>query len=362
MPEGTGSYHPFPSLGRMRSRSFIAVAGALAALLILAGVVYAYDHARAERIAEGVTVSGVDVGGLERLAARERLRQSLLLPLNQPVSVTYQDRTFTLTPTAAHVGIDLEGSVDAAIGASRRGNPLSRAYRELTGGHVRADVPVVVGYSREAVARLVRRIKRSLDRPAVSAKVDLEHGDVHPHPSRTGIRVRATRLAREITANLTSTTATRLVRVHTGIVKPRVTTQQLAEKYPAIVIVDRARFTLRLYKNLRPAKTYRIAVGQAGLETPAGLYHVQNKAENPSWHVPDSKWAGKLAGKVIPPDDPRNPIEARWMGIYDGAGIHGTTADNSIGTAASHGCIRMRIPDVIDLYDRVPTGAPVYIA
>jgi lipoprotein-anchoring transpeptidase ErfK/SrfK len=49
------------------------------------------------------------------------------------------------------------------------------------------------------------------------------------------------------------------------------------------------------------------------------------------------------------------------MGIYNGAGIHGTTDDGSIGSAASHGCIRMHIPDVIELYDQVPIGAPVYI-
>ena len=50
------------------------------------------------------------------------------------------------------------------------------------------------------------------------------------------------------------------------------------------------------------------------------------------------------------------------MGIYDGAGIHGTDAIGSLGTAASHGCIRMAIPDVVDLYDEVPVAAPVYIA
>jgi lipoprotein-anchoring transpeptidase ErfK/SrfK len=78
--------------------------------------------------------------------------------------------------------------------------------------------------------------------------------------------------------------------------------------------------------------------------------------------VPNSAWAGDLAGKVIPGGDPKNPIKARWLGIFDGAGIHGTDAVNSLGTAASHGCIRMRIPDVEKLYDEVPTGAPVYIA
>jgi lipoprotein-anchoring transpeptidase ErfK/SrfK len=77
--------------------------------------------------------------------------------------------------------------------------------------------------------------------------------------------------------------------------------------------------------------------------------------------VPNSPWAGDLAGKVIPPG-PDDPIKARWMGIYAGAGIHGTDADGSIGSAASHGCIRMHIPDVIELYDEVSVGTPVYIA
>jgi lipoprotein-anchoring transpeptidase ErfK/SrfK len=49
------------------------------------------------------------------------------------------------------------------------------------------------------------------------------------------------------------------------------------------------------------------------------------------------------------------------MGIYNGAGIHGTDATYSLGTAASHGCIRMSIPDVEELYDQVDVGTPVYI-
>ena len=144
--------------------------------------------------------------------------------------------------------------------------------------------------------------------------------------------------------------------------QPKVSTTQLAKKYPTVIIVNRSQFKLTLYKGLKVKKTYGIAVGQVGLETPAGLYHIQNKAVNPAWHVPNSAWAGKLAGTVIPAGDPGNPIKARWMGIFDGAGIHGTSDDGSIGSAASHGCIRMHIPDVEELYDQVEVGAPVYIA
>ena len=69
--------------------------------------------------------------------------------------------------------------------------------------------------------------------------------------------------------------------------------------------------------------------------------------------MPNSSWvAPKDRGKVIPGGTAENPLKARWLGIYAGAGIHGTDDSGSIGSAASHGCIRMRIPDVIDLYDR----------
>jgi lipoprotein-anchoring transpeptidase ErfK/SrfK len=83
---------------------------------------------------------------------------------------------------------------------------------------------------------------------------------------------------------------------------------------------------------------------------------------NPAWSVPNSDWAGSLAGTVVPGGVPENPLKARWLGIYDGAGIHGTDQTYTLGTAASHGCVRMAIPDVIELYDRVPVGAPIYIA
>ena len=345
----------------MRSKSFIAICAFLVVLLVAAGAVYAYDTRREERIAKGVKVNGVDVGGLDAAAARRKLELALLQPLNEPVFVSARGKRFTLNPEKAGVTVDIDASVASAVARSRRGNVLSRTVRELTGGTVRAEVPVTVRYDDGAVDRLVRRVRKTVERKPVDADVDLENGDVTPQPSQDGLRVRANRLRRDIATALTSFSGERTVRARVSRVKPKVTTDEIADQYPAIVIVDRNAFKLTLYKNLKPAKTYRIAVGQAGLETPAGLYHVQNKAENPAWHVPDSDWAGDLAGQVIPPG-PENPIKARWMGIYDGAGIHGTDAVGSLGTAASHGCIRMAVPDVIELYDKVPTGAPVYIA
>src|SRR5215208_1106949 len=347
----------------MHRRSLVLVAILVVALLAAAGGVYAFDKGKEGQIAEGIKVNGVDVGGLSASAARSKLRTALLEPLNRPVTARYDGKAFKLTPSQAQIGVDIDGSVERALARSREGDILSRTWREVRGSPILTDIAAKVSYSRPAVRRLVARVQRKLDREPVDASVDLESGSVEPKPSSDGRAVRAARLRRDVERELLDAGARRVVRVRTTTVKPEVTTAELADKYPAVLIVNRGAFKLTLYKNLKPAKTYGVAIGQIGLETPAGLYHIQNKAVNPAWTMPDSDWvAPKDRGKIVPRGTPENPLKARWLGIFDGAGIHGTDAESSIGTAASHGCVRMRIPDVVELYDQVPVGAPIYIA
>lgn len=331
-------------------------------LLVGAATLYAFDSKSRHHIADGVTVNGVDVGGLTPEQARDKLSNALLKPLDRPVSVRYQGRRFTLTPAAARVAIDINGSVDRALNTSQKGNLFTRTWREVRGTELDARVQAKISWDRAAVRQLVRRVKTKLTVAPRDASVDLENGNVDPVTSKDGQAVELDRLRHDIKTALLDSGPRRIARIHTTVVAPKVSTADLAKEYPAIIIVNRGGFTLRFYKDLKLHKTYRIAVGQVGLETPAGLYHVQNKAVNPAWHVPNSAWAGDLAGTVVPGGTAANPLKARWMGIFDGAGIHGTDATGSIGSAASHGCIRMLIPDVIELYDQVPVGAPVYIA
>jgi len=346
----------------MPRRLALVVLLAVGVLLVGTGTLYAFDRSVKTKIADGVTVNGVDVSGLTPQRARAKLSAALLEPLDRPVSVRYQGRRFTLTPEQAQVAVDIDGSVDRALAVSRAGNLLTRTWREVRGAELDAAVDAKITWSREAVRNVVRRVREKLTIEPRNASVDLESGRVAPVTSRDGRAVDVPQLRRDIKAELLDTGDTRIARVRTSVVEPKVTTTELAKKYPAILVVNRGGFKLTLYKDLKPAKTYGIAVGQVGLETPAGLYNIQNKAINPAWSVPNSDWAGDLAGTVVPGGTPQNPLKARWMGIYDGAGIHGTDASGSIGTAASHGCIRMLIPDVIELYDQVPVGAPVYIA
>jgi lipoprotein-anchoring transpeptidase ErfK/SrfK len=346
----------------MPRRLIAVVALAVTVLLVGAGSLYAFDRSVKTRIAEGVTVNGVDVGGMKPEAARAKLQAALVEPLDRPVVVRYEDQRFKLTRKQAAIAVDVDGSVDRAMAVSTDGNMFTRTWREVRGRELDEQVEAKIAWDRAAVRRLVDRVTTKLTVEAQDASVELEAGQVEPKPSRDGLAVKARRLRREIKRELLDTGEKRLVRVRTEVVKPKVTTADLAKNYPAVIVVNRGSFQLNFYKGLKLAKSYGIAVGQVGLETPAGLYHIQNKAVNPAWHVPNSDWAGSLAGTVVPGGTPQNPLKARWMGIYAGAGIHGTDATGSIGTAASHGCIRMLIPDVIELYDQVPVGAPIYIA
>jgi hypothetical protein len=347
----------------VRSRSFVIVATLVVLLVAAAGGIYAYDSGREHQITKGITVGGVPVGGMKEAAARAKLRRAVLEPLNQPVVAHYQRKDYKLTPAQAKVGVDIDGSISQAIQRSREGNILARTARNLQGKQIDEDIKLDINYNHRAITRMVRRISKQIDRAPRDATLNLEKGDVNPTPSATGLSVRAAKLRSQLRRSLLSVDGSRSVKVRTKMVEPKVTSKDLAEKYPAVVIVRRGAFQLSLYKHLKLAKTYGIAVGRVGLETPAGLYHVQNKAINPAWTMPNSSWvAPKDRGKVIPGGTPENPLKARWLGIYAGAGIHGTDDAGSIGSAASHGCIRMRIPDVEELYDQVPVNAPVYIS
>ncbi|HET8529072.1 MAG TPA: L,D-transpeptidase/peptidoglycan binding protein [Gaiellaceae bacterium] len=351
----------------MHRRRLLVASGFLltvSGIALSAGAAYAYvwNRSHADAIARGVTIAGVDVGGLHAAEARTLLEQRLGAQLRKPVTISYGSHTFVVRPAKAGLRVDLDRMVDEAVAASHTGGLVRRLYRDVRGRTLDRAVALRAAVSTTGVERVVDRIAATLDRPAKNARVvpkPLATG-LTVVPDRTGLAVKRPQLVQRLTHALLSTRGRRAIAVPIRPLHARWTTTTLARKLDTYLLVSRETFTLRLYKQLKLVKTYPIAVGMAGLETPAGLYDINDKQINPSWHVPNSAWAGDLAGRVIPPG-PDDPIKARWLGFYDGAGIHGTDEDWSIGSAASHGCIRMHIWDVEDLYDRVPLHTPIYV-
>jgi lipoprotein-anchoring transpeptidase ErfK/SrfK len=219
-----------------------------------------------------------------------------------------------------------------------------------------------VTYARGAVAAFAARIAKRVDRAARDADIDWHDGKLDRTRARAGVRVNQATLVTRLAQVMGKPAAQRRVQVPVRVTeRPDRTFEDLAKRYPTVIAVDRDAKQLRLYEHLKLSKKYKIAVGKAGLETAAGRYKIEEKIVNPDWHVPNSDWAGELAGQTIPYGDPQNPLKSRYMGFHDGQGIHGTGELASLGTAASHGCIRMSVPAVKQLFREVKVGTPLFL-
>ena len=123
--------------------------------------------------------------------------------------------------------------------------------------------------------------------------------------------------------------------------------------------IDVSERKLYHYSDGELRKTYSVAVGMPAYPTPTGSFRIISKVVDPTWTPPDSDWAEGM--EPVGPG-PGNPLGTRWMGIDSpSVGIHGTYNSSSIGTAASHGCIRMHVGEAEELYRLVYVGTPVEI-
>jgi lipoprotein-anchoring transpeptidase ErfK/SrfK len=344
----------------MSQKVLIALVALITMGLLLAVGVWAYDDAQKDQIAPGVKIGGVEVGGRDADSARKIIKNQVVAPLKQPVVVSFEGKDYTLSPKQLHEKADIDGMVQEAIDRSREGNILDRVSRYASGGDVNADLEPRVAYDKKAVKDFVNQLAEDINQDPVDATVLPSGSRLRKQAGEAGRAVEKREMTDAINQAAQSPGRDQTVQAAVKTTKPEVTTKDLPQAYPRYIYIDRGGYTLRFYQHLKLERSYTIAVGQQGLETPAGLYHATDKQVNPSWHVPNSAWAGSLAGQVIPPG-PADPLKARWIGIVDGAGIHGTDDIGSLGSSASHGCVRMSISDVIDLYDRVEVGDPIYV-
>ncbi len=321
----------------------------LTLFLVLAPVAGAQTPTPPPRITQGVSAAGADLSGLTLDEAAQRLYTTFSAKVGSPLSTHVAGRKFLLKIADVKLAFDVNKSA-------------RRAYNAGVAPHSGAvDVPLYITYDADALDAYAKKVSDTVHRDARDASVKIGLAKITKVVSRDGRSLDAAALAKAMGAALADPRKPRVQQPKLKVVKPKVTTGKLASTYGTIVTVDRGNFKLRLFKRLKLSKTYRVAVGQPAYPTPTGRFSIANKAVNPTWSVPNSPWAGALANETVPGGSSANPLKARWMGIVNGVGIHGTDQTGSIGTPASHGCIRMTVPDVIDLYPRVPVGTAVLI-
>ena len=298
-------------------------------------------------IAPGVTAGGIDLGGQNVEQASQTLDLALREHVSRDVVVKTAGREFILTAAEAKLRFD----------------PLRTAKRAYYQGRDKGpgEVGLAMKHSPKRVRAFAERIDAEVSEKPKDASVRITLTQVFLRKGRIGRTINEHELARVIDKLYVDPALNREVRAKFNPDRPSVRTRDMRRRYNTVLTVDRDHLVLRLFKGLRHARTYDIAIGQAGFDTPTGLFAIQSKQVNPVWHVPNSDWAGSLAGQTIPGGAPNNPLKARWLGVSGSVGIHGTAEDWSIGSRASHGCIRMHVSDVIRLYRRVPVGTPVLI-
>lgn len=335
----------------------------LAVLAAPFGVLFWAAQDGTDRLPEGTRIGGVDVGGLDRATAVARLRAQIGTPLDRAVKIEVDGGTRRIGPEGAGVELGIADAVDEAVAFGARGNFLLRGWRELTGSEVASTAPVRIAVDKDQVRRFVDRIAADVAVAPKEAELAITLESVSVSESTPGQELAdPDALADDIVRALKSPDASRELTASTTKVEPTVTADSIFDANPIVVTVARDSTTVRVFDRGELTTTYGVAVGEPNYPTPVGTYTVQSMQVDPVWNVPNSSWAGELAGTTVAGGTAENPLKERWIGFNGSVGFHGTADVGSLGSAASHGCVRMAPADVIDLYERVQVGTPVYVA
>lgn len=332
--------------------------GVLAACVMLAasgGLAWAAagDYSSRDLVPVGVKVAGVDLGGLSPTEVRDAIERTVVEPLLASASVRAGDSVFEIDPSD-YLHADVDQAVSDAFEPNRTSTIAERVYRQLLEESVNVEVEPLVVVNEDALAKRVAGMAVAVDLAAVDATVTLEAGSVVIGPSSEGRSLDQTASVGIIAEALLSGETAIELPVHP--VAPEVAEDDLGRW----IVVRRALRTLELWEDTRLDRTYRVAVGAQGYATPRGEWSIALKRYLPTWGNPGSAWAADMP-KTIPPG-PNNPLGTRALNLNaPGIRIHGTSNINSIGTAASHGCVRMLQANIEELYDLVEVGTPVFV-
>jgi lipoprotein-anchoring transpeptidase ErfK/SrfK len=286
-------------------------------------------------VERGVRVLTVNVGGMTSEGARARIHAAF----QRPVTFKLGDETWRARPS--RLGADAD--VDHAVAVALRARPG-------------ATVPMHVSIWNARLETYVATLAGKYSYPAKNAELTGLQGMTPViTPSSTGRKVDTEAMASDI-IRVVRTNTRPVVPLQLKTIRPAVT----SDDFGSIIVISRGGNQLNLYDGASLERTFRVATGQAQYPTPTGQWSIVTMQRDPWWYPPTtSEWAKGL--KPVPPG-PGNPLGTRWMGLSAaGVGIHGTPDPASIGYSASHGCIRMYVPDAEWLFEHVSVGTPVFV-
>ena len=286
-------------------------------------------------IQPGVTIGGLLVGGLTQSEARELVESRFNKAMTLVVSPTKKVRVM---PDELGAKASFPKAVKLAVRVRQPG----------------FQVPLRVDVAGGKLERYLATLGKQTDRKPVDATLRLVGFRPVARESTPGRRLKQVIAFQRL--SLAVRKHERSFELPYEEIRPEVTEDDLGH----VIVIKRDSKQLLFFNGFHLKRSFRIATGQSSYPTPIGKFEIVLKQRNPWWYPPTgSAWAE--GADPIPPG-PGNPLGTRWMGISAPyVGIHGTPDAASIGYSASHGCIRMLIPQVEWLFERVDVGTPVFI-
>ncbi len=322
-------------------------------LAAFAYLVYDDQFVRKDRFFEGTKISGIDVSNKSRAYARRKVEDKIAEPLLSPLTVNFGKRKWVLQ-TSDVAKVDVKGMVDEAYRAGWDKGLFERLYVRWMHKPLNVDVKTRFAYDRGKMGSFVSTLAEKINRKPVDAKESFVNYKVKISPSYPGYTLYRKNTYDRIAAALPK--GERSLKLNVSVIPPKKTRKDF--KHTLFVHLGQNRLYFYTYEKV--TKTYRVATGTGGFRTPTGDWHVVEKRLNPTWYNPHEPWSAGMPERIGP--GPGNPLGTRALNLdAPGIRIHGTYAGGSIGSYASHGCIRMHISDAEDLWPRVPVGTPVFI-
>jgi lipoprotein-anchoring transpeptidase ErfK/SrfK len=331
----------------------IALVGAGSAVAALR-----FDRQSDHRIMPGVSIEGVDVSNMTRAQAITAVSKVVQRQLDARIHVVAGAKTWNFTAAQLGLSADVASAVDKALAVNSDFSWISRVYHRLTHSDVHRSFTVATSFTTTPIAKFVRTVTPTLRHTATGASYSLVNGAVEMNHARPGAVLKDWLARQDLKKAVRSGGGT--VTLVSKPVAPKVTDGDVGKA----IVVSRTTNRLWLYDDFKVERTYPVATAKFGFETPPGAWTIIAKVENPTWHNPclgqPGCWAANEPAEIGP--GPGNPLGTRALYLdAPGIRIHGSPEDSSIGSWASHGCIRMHIPDSEALYPLVPVGTPVYV-
>lgn len=356
----------------------VAIVGGVVVFLVAA--ILLFDWTQRNNILPGVSIDGVDVGGLSRTDALDLVDEKTDVALSQVVAGQADGETHKVKLVDLGVQADVDAAVADAVAAreTQADEPEGFRLAVVTGPFVRTyhrlldkpvDVEVELSYAVDPATRdgWVNGVKTAMDRAPVDARIDVSTGQFQLLPSAAGRQLDPAALAQSVDANVRdwalasfgADTAGEEIAfdLPVAIIPPAVTEENIG----ITIFVNRSERRLYHYSGKDLVKTYEVAVGTPGHPTPKGEFKIVEKRKNPTWVNPAPNGWGAGMPKSIPPG-PSNPLGLRALNLNaSGIRIHGTNNTGSLGSAASHGCIRMANSQIVEFFELIPVDTRVII-